>query len=524
MPVRMEKDQPNDPRKNRPEDPPLPPTQRKRKIPIVALLLGILAVFKKPKLLFPVLILLGLYYIYINYIDVDPSTSQVSAYEYETSNEEFTFGAELSVEEYDKAMVFEPLAVGSTTLPPRVLLEDYAPRPLHQGSQGSCSGWASAYGARTVSYAMASGKNPNQTAFSPSFLYNQIALPRCEGAYLRDAMEAMKNIGSLPFREFGYTDQTCQIAPDYGDREAAAQYRIKGYTRLSEGARNYGPNINAVKQHLAQGAPVVIGMMVGQSFQYAMMGQKVWNPTQAEYNGRGVSGHAMCLIGYDDNMNGGAFRVMNSWGTQWGDDGFAWIRYRDFQQFTKEAYGLFPEGKADRYDKDRFEVKFALVNNESQDIIPLRQVDEIVFRTSSPVQKGDKFKLAITNSVECYTYIFGMETDGSSYVLFPYTDKHSPYCGITGTRLFPKDYSMVPDQIGNRDYIAIIVSKAPLDYEAVNRRINASRGSNYMMRMVQSIIDDFVPECEFEANGSVYFNCRTSGKNALGMIVEIDKR
>jgi hypothetical protein len=117
-----------------------------------------------------------------------------------------------------------------------------------------------------------------------------------------------------------------------------------------------------------------------------------------------------------------------------------------------------------------------------------------------------------------------METDGSSYVLFPYTNKHSPYCGITGTRLFPRDYSMTPDQVGNRDYIAIIVSKNPLDPELINRRINSSRESSYMMKMVSSVVDDFVPECEFDVDGSVYFNCNTADRSLLGMIIEIDKR
>ena len=370
---------------------------------------------------------------------------------------------------------------------------------------------------------MTSSQKIDPVAFSPSFLYNQIALPRCQGAYLRDGMEAMKNIGSVPFKDFGYTDETCQIFPDNSHKNQAAQYKIKGYNRLTRGANNYATDMNGIKQHLAQGAPVVVGMMVGQSFQHNMMNREIWNPSRADYNGYNLGGHAMCVVGYDDNYAGGAFRIMNSWGPRWGDDGYVWVRYEDFNHFTREAYGLFPEGKTKVYDEDRLEVKFALVENETQTVIPLSQTSEIGFRTTSPIRKGSKFKLAVTNSVECYTYVFGMETDGSSYVLFPYTNKHSPYCGITGTRLFPKDYSMTPDEIGRRDYIAIIVSKKPLDHDLINRRINASRESSYMMKMVSAVVDDFVPECEFDVDGSVYFDCNTSDKSLLGMIIEIDK-
>jgi len=33
----------------------------------------------------------------------------------------------------------------------------------------------------------------------------------------------------------------------------------------------------------------------------------------------------MILVGYSDDR--GAFKVMNSWGTQWGNGGFGWISY-----------------------------------------------------------------------------------------------------------------------------------------------------------------------------------------------------
>ena len=36
-------------------------------------------------------------------------------------------------------------------------------------------------------------------------------------------------------------------------------------------------------------------------------------------------------------------------------------------------------------------------------------------------------------------------------VLFPYTEKHSPYCGTTGTRVFPRKQSLTADDVGTRD-------------------------------------------------------------------------
>ena len=33
-------------------------------------------------------------------------------------------------------------------------------------------------------------------------------------------------------------------------------------------------------------------------------------------------GHAMVVVGYDDDKYGGAFEILNSWGTYWGNKGF----------------------------------------------------------------------------------------------------------------------------------------------------------------------------------------------------------
>jgi hypothetical protein len=43
-------------------------------------------------------------------------------------------------------------------------------------------------------------------------------------------------------------------------------------------------------------------------------------------------------VGYDDSRGGGAYKVLNSWGRRWGDNGYGWISYDMFEQQVKEAY------------------------------------------------------------------------------------------------------------------------------------------------------------------------------------------
>lgn len=495
------------------------------------ILLAVFFIFKKPKIAITLLLLAGVWYFFLGGQEFFQGGTLSDFAETDENTANYSLGASLSEERFDRVEVFEPLAYsasGLNSLPRSVSLKAYAPKPLHQGNQGSCVGWASAYAARTILEAQASGKNPNETAFSPAYLYNQIHLDNCNGAYMLDAMQTMQQNGALLFNQFSYDENTCANYPDRTDIKNGQSFRIKGFNRLTLGAEDYQPDIEAIKQNLAQGAPVVIGAMVGGTFMSRMLGQKIWQPTRNDYTMRNFGGHAMCVIGYDDDLEGGAFQIMNSWGQDWGDRGFCWIKYDDFSYFVREAYGLFPmvNTQTQQATQDKMAVKFGLYDMGKDATIPLRKRDDINFRTEQPLAIGSKFKVLISNSIECYTYILGQETDGSSYVLFPYTAKHSPYCGITGTRLFPKDYHMTPDAVGNRDYIAVIVSKEALDIYLLNTRMNASRKTDFADKVKEALAQQRIQRTTFVDGKTIAFSAdlkQTTGV-AVAMVLEIEKQ
>lgn len=435
--------------------------------------------------------------------------------------------------EFDKASVYEGQEAddNKNALPEAVSLLRFAPPRGDQGQQGSCVAWSSAYAAQTILFSAATHEDPASIAFSPSYLYNQIRLDNCQGSYVERAMEAMRKNGGVPLQEYPYNDQDCERMPTEQQKQEGRKNQIHGFTRLTEGDNINAISVRAVKEHLAHDAPVVIGMMVGQSFMQDMMGRELWRPQGMDASQIGMGGHAMCVIGYDDRKFGGAFQIMNSWTEKWGNNGVAWVRYGDFKQYVKEAYGLDPLPKRSDVAAIPLECTIGLVNNADGKNIQLRSAGANNFITVNPIRPGTRFKMSIENKTECYIFIFGQETDGSSYVLFPYlkpgeqVSKHSPYCGITGYRLFPKNESMEADSIGNRDYIAVVVSPQELDYNALNARISQASGSGFADKVNAALRDLAIPSVRFASagDGSISFRADANNNKAVATIVAFDK-
>ncbi|MEI9943598.1 MAG: C1 family peptidase [Chitinophagaceae bacterium] len=445
-------------------------------------------------------------------------------------------GYSFNANEFDKAKIYEGLdesnAENAKALPEAVSLLRFAPRRGDQGQQGSCVAWSSAYAAQTILTAAATGADPNTIVFSPSYLYNQIKLEGCQGSYVQRAMETMQSNGGVPLKDYPYNDQDCNSEPSSSDIQEGRQNTIHGFTRLTEGDNINAISVRAVKEHLAKDAPVVIGMMVGNSFMQDMMGQELWQPQGLDAAQVGMGGHAMCVIGYDDRKFGGAFQIMNSWTPKWGKDGIGWVRYGDFKTYVKEAYGIDPLPKRTAVANIPLECTIGMVDNNTKQNITLRSSGNNIFQTVSPIQIGTRFKVEVKNSTECYIYMFAQQVDGSSAVLFPYlkpgetVSKHSPYFGITGYRLFPKSESLEADSIGTKDQIAIVVSKNELNYDEVNKSISQTSGATFADKVNGALQNKLIRSVRFTntADGAINFRADANDNEIVASIVAFDKR
>lgn len=234
------------------------------------------------------------------------------------------------------ASYVEGAAQGRDTLPARVDLAGGMPTPGHQGTIGSCGAWATAYALRSYQENVERGWGADSPAevFSPSFLYNLFSDGEDRGSHFPGLFALLEKRGCATLATMPYTEDVT-VRPDEQALAEASSFRIASYSRLDPG------NLEAIKGILAGGEPVVFGAMVYRDF-LRYDGGVYSRRTPEEYGA-----HGMTLVGYDDGR--GAVKLMNSWGTSWGEGGYAWMSYETFRETAFEAFTV--EDRVERPDR-----------------------------------------------------------------------------------------------------------------------------------------------------------------------------
>lgn len=212
---------------------------------------------------------------------------------------------------------------GAEALPARVDLSRYLPPVKSQGRIGSCAAWSTIYYARTLLENQERGWGADEAheIFAPLFTYNQITGGRNIGTYMGDHFEIAVNSGAATWKTFP-DNHDPSLVPGRRALNEAAAFKAESWKSLSRYDRATGQWINDpedVKILLAQGIPVVAGFATYENL-YRYRGG-----IYREASGAFLGGHAMCIVGYDDSRR--VFKIVNSWGTDWGEEGFLWLSY-----------------------------------------------------------------------------------------------------------------------------------------------------------------------------------------------------
>lgn len=208
-----------------------------------------------------------------------------------------------------------------------------------QGNTGSCVGWGTAEGVLRWHFVQA-GRLARNQPLSPRYLWmssketdpyttRPTSFIESDGTWLTAALGIAQKFGVvtdrvLPFRLGGSAQMYTGTANAF--YAIAAQLRIASYFNL-------GRDLAAWRDWLATHGPILTRLNVDPAFMQATATQGRLDQYDAA---RAEGGHCVSLVGHVN----GRFIVRNSWGTGWGDKGFAYATDAYAQPAFTEAFGV----------------------------------------------------------------------------------------------------------------------------------------------------------------------------------------
>lgn len=393
-------------------------------------------------------------------------------------------GALLDDQKFITSRKSPPLTRGDfIKLPSKYSLKEYSPTPGDQGGSSTCTGWSISYGARTILEAISNQWSTNEinaNTFSPSYVYNQIrSQDGCDfGTSLVDGLEIITNEGVLPYTEFGYD---CEREVNNDEKARASSFKLKEYREIvSRQSKNKTLNI---KKSLTQSNPVVIGINCPKSLYSA---KDVWHPKKDEYN-KNINGHALTVIGFDDNVEGGAFEILNSWGVQWGNNGFIWMRYSDIEHFSVWGAELIAEKK----NIDHYNINADIFLREYQSNIIDFKRNINSYETADTFLTGTKFQLYLTNKSPSFLYILSYDAKKGTQCLFPITPLMSDYLAYSENNIIlpSEEHAFELDDDSGLSSLVILLSTQSIR-EELDEFINASSKHSKLNELIKKMSSD----------------------------------
>lgn len=162
---------------------------------------------------------------------------------------------------------------------------------------------------------------------SPDFISLQL---RKKGPYtIKDALAFLNTNGTV---------SAAVVAYDASEISEAAfivpSFKIANYLHLFREMSSPRFAVFEVKKALIRGNPVIVELAVDEKFRQSV-GNKFIEPGTPE------GSVTMMVVGFDETS--GAFELQACRGYEWGVNGYAWIKFDDFDKCARNGYVLVPQ-------------------------------------------------------------------------------------------------------------------------------------------------------------------------------------
>lgn len=231
----------------------------------------------------------------------------------------------------------------------------YFPAIGSQGSMGSCTSWAHVYYSFTYAINKSRGiKTTPENTYSPQWSYNLTSNGEGEGSTAADIEWFLEKQGGVPLSMVPYTEDPVTWCSDLDVWRESINNRLADTIKYTGFGYDYSQitspddeDLAEVKTAIAKGELLTFSTEI-----YSWVSTKLKThkdaPGNTDFAGQeavkfvdGAEGsHAMTIVGYNDNIwvdvndnnqvdagETGAFKIANSWGEDYGNDGFMWMAY-----------------------------------------------------------------------------------------------------------------------------------------------------------------------------------------------------
>jgi len=156
---------------------------------------------------------------------------------------------------------------------------------------------------------------------------------RDDGAELRDGFKVVNKLGIVDEASYPYEISKVNHRPSDDIFKLAEPHKAFNYERVLFNVNGRDPrSLINIKHAVAEGYPVLFSMLNCRDFQSLRN-----NTINYKYDSnKHVGMHGMVVCGYNDVEE--YFYIRNSWGKDWGEDGYCKIRYAVFQQILMDAW------------------------------------------------------------------------------------------------------------------------------------------------------------------------------------------